>query len=110
MYQPIEVVFTDARSYDGNPYEVAAQAVDTALGLLDVLDKAVEVADLMARNAYMERNLALNLPAAGDAWAVAPEGQLWAAQKRDLAEIRRKMKPLRMAASFDPKHPPRTDT
>lgn len=107
MYQPIPFMFVDAREFDGNPYEVAEQAIAMVDGILQIAEKAVEVADLMARNAEMERNLVLKKPAAGDEWPNTPQGVLWAGQARDLTEIRRKMVALRAAAAYDPKHPPK---
>lgn len=107
MYQPMEIVFVDARNFDGNPFEVAGQSVAMADGILQVAERAVEVADLMARNAYMERNLALRKPPAGDKWTETAEGRMWLTSVAELQQLRRRLVTLRKAAEFDPKHPPK---
>jgi hypothetical protein len=98
----------DPRTFeDGTPYEVAARAGAQAVALAKLLQWAVEGADLMARNAYMTRNLDLGNDACGDQWRMHPEGKNWAAIDADLATLRRKLETLTTAASYDPKHPPR---
>lgn len=107
MYQPIEIVFVDAREFDGDPYEVAGQAIAMADGILQVGERAIEVADLMARNAEMERNMALGNPPAGDKWPETPQGKLWVGVAQRVEELRKRLRTLRAAAEFDPKHPPK---
>lgn len=107
MYQPMEIVFVDARQFDGNPYEVAGQAVAMADGILQIGERAVEVADLMARSAYMERNLATGEPPAGDKWPETAEGRNWVKITDEMQSLRRRLATLRAAAEYDPKHPPK---
>lgn len=107
MYQPIEIVFVDARNFDGDPYEVAGQAVAMADGILQVGERAIEVANLMARNAEMERNMALGQPPAGDEWPNTPQGKLWTGVEQRVEELRKRLRTLKAAAEYDPKHPPK---
>jgi hypothetical protein len=99
----------DPRNFeDGTPYEVAARAGAQAVAVARILQDVIEGGDLMARNAYMSRNLDLGNEAAGDGWRMSAEGRAWAALDADLAAIRRRLETLTKAASFDPKHPPKT--
>lgn len=107
MYQSIEIVFVDARKFDGNPYEVAGQAIAMADGIMQVAERAIEVADLMARNAHMERELAFKRSPAGDGWPETPEGLRWRLVVQRAERVRQDLAVLRKAASYDPKHPPK---
>jgi hypothetical protein len=107
LYQPMNVTFVDAREFDGDPYEVAGQAVAMADGILQVAERAIEVGNLMARNAEMERNMALGQPPAGDEWPDTPQGKLWKGVEGRTNELRKRLRTLKAAAEYDPKHPPR---
>lgn len=109
MYQPTEVIFTDPRDQDGNPYEVAAFAIAQAEGILTIYRQALDAAYLMARNAHMERNLAQRKPPAGDGYATTAEGRKFIGLENAAADSKTALDVLRTAASFDPKHPPRVN-
>ena len=107
MYQPTEVTFTDPRSFDGNPYDVAERAIAQCAGILKVYDQALEGAWLMTRNAEMERNLATQKPPAGDEFLDTPQGRQFVKLSELLKESNRILGVLQVAAAYDPKHPPR---
>lgn len=90
---------------DGTPYEVAARGGNQAVALANLLQWAVEGADLMARNAWMSRNLDTGGEANGSGWRMSPEGKTWAALDADLAALKRRLQALTAAASYDPKRP-----
>lgn len=108
MFEPIDIVITDPRKFEGDPYEVAAHAVAQAEGALAAVEKAVAVAFLMARNADMERNLALRLPPAGSEYAAGPQGRQWESIQNSLEDARHRLKGLRKAVAFDPRNPAKT--
>lgn len=107
MYQPTEVTFTDPRTFDGDPYDVAERAVAQCAGILDLYGRALDVAMLMARNAHMERNLALQRPPAGAGYLDTVEGKLFLRLSKAIDEARKTLSTLEKAVAFNPKHPPR---
>ena len=107
MFDPIDITLTDPRGFDGNPYEVAARAVAQVEGALLALAPALSAAHLMARNAEMERNIALGLPPAGSAYDSGPQGRRFTEAADGLAAVLKTLGALRQAVAYDPKHPPR---
>lgn len=107
MFDPIDIIVTDPRDFDGNPYEVADRALAQVDGAIKAAEAALDAAFLMARNADMERNLALGRPPAGSEYAEGPQGRRLRSLGEQLTAIRVDLGMLRRAASFDPKHPPK---
>lgn len=107
MFDPIDITVTDPRTFDGNPYEVAARAVAQAEGVLAAGQTATDVAFLMARNADMERNMALGMPPAGSAYSEGPQGRKFVEVQEALTAARKSLGVLKAAVAFDPKHPPK---
>lgn len=107
LYQPTEVTFTDPREFDGDPYDVAQRAVAQAEGILKVYRTALDAAYLMARNAEMERNLAMHKPPAGSDYLMGPQGRRFI-KLQDVARTSEKdLQILQTAVAYNPKHPPR---
>jgi hypothetical protein len=106
-HDPMEFTVTDPRTYEGNPYEVAERAVKQMESLLGLTLVALDGAELMARNAYMERNLSERKPAGGSEWPDSPEGRRWTKLKATLIAQRPGVRALGAAAGFDPRHPPK---
>lgn len=104
-HDPIEFTITDPRTFEGNPYEVAERAAKQVEAMIGLTLISIDGGDLMARNAYMERNLAEGRPAGGTEWPETPEGKRWLALKAAIASQRAGAKALAVAAGFDPKHP-----
>lgn len=94
---------------EGDPFEVAERAALQIAGLAKVLNQQVDLVNLMARNAEMERALM----ATGEcsiAAATWPEtGQaLKLRHVQELAErIEREMTIVARAAAYNPRRPPR---
>jgi hypothetical protein len=107
MFEPIDITVTDPRNFDGTPYEVAARAVAQVEGALIAASHAADAAFLMARNAEMERNLALGLPPAGSEYGAGPQGRKFSQIADDLVTMRRTLSALTAAVAYDPKHPPK---
>jgi hypothetical protein len=97
----------DPRDFDGNPFEVAERALAQIGGLLDLVSELVPASELMARNAEMTRRIDLGGEPEGDKWVTEPQGRKWALAKEQLKELRKHVRVLTTAASYDPKHPPR---
>jgi hypothetical protein len=106
---PSERHFTvaDPRDFDGNPFEVAERAVAQIEGLLTIIDELVPASESMARNAEMTGRIDLGQPPDGDDWPTRPQGRQWKLLRDELEALRRRTKTLKLAAGFDPKHPPR---
>jgi hypothetical protein len=97
----------DPRDFDANPFEVAERAVAQLEGLLTIIDDLVPASELMCRNAEMTRRIDLGGPPDGDRWVTEPQGRQWQALKDEIAIMRKRLRTLKAASSFDPKHPPR---
>ncbi len=100
-------VIADPRDFDGNPFEVASRAVAQIEGLLALAEGAIPAAELIARNAEMTRRIDLGGEPEGDRWAGEPQGRQWALLREEIVAIRRRLRTLKSASAFDPKHPPR---
>lgn len=101
------ITVADPRRFDGNPYDVAFRACHQAAAIARILQTSIEDANVMARNAEMERNLIdSDDPRAAD-WDDGPQGQGFNQLSNEVGSIQRKLEALARAASYDPKHPPK---
>lgn len=100
-------VITDPRDFDGNPFEVTERAIKQIEAIVGLAQTAIPCAELMARNAEMTRRIDLGGEPEGDRWAGEPQGRQWAALRDELTAIRRRLRIMKAASTYDPKHPPR---
>lgn len=105
--KPKHFTVIDARLMDGNPFEVVDRAVAQVVGLLEITSQAVEDAELMARNAELERQCQRGEELDAVGWPVSPQGRRWATVANVLSQIAESTAVLRRAASFDPRNPPK---
>lgn len=96
-------VVTDPRTFDGDPYEVAHRAVRQAEAVAAILLSCIDGARLMARNAQLERELALTGSCDAPAYDESAEGRRFATIREAIEECERKLKPLAVAVSYNPK-------
>lgn len=106
-HDPTEFVITDPRTFEGDPYEVAERAAAQVEALLSLTIGAIAPAELMARNAWMQRRIDTSEAPEGTEWPESPEGKRWARLKAALAAERPGAKGLKLAAGFNPKRPPK---
>jgi hypothetical protein len=96
-------VVADPRTFEGDPFEVADRAFAQAEAVARVLDKCIEDARVMARNAEMSRQL----EAGGEADAAAFEDTVLARKiddvRRGVTRAIQALPVLRRAAAFNPK-------
>jgi hypothetical protein len=97
----------DPRDFDGNPFEVAERGVSQLQALMLLAEQSLPAAELMARNAEMTRRMDLGGEPEGDKWVETPQGRQWAALKEDLKAVQKRLKVMKAAASYDPRHPPK---
>jgi len=109
---PLVFTVTDPRTFDGNPYDVAARSMTQVRGIVRVLQTALAPAEVMMRNAQMERQLyhSDGDNAKAHEWEDSPEGRqlkqvVEAVQllAEDASEIERRLGALAKAAAYDPK-------
>ena len=98
---------TDPRTFDGNPFEVAERAVAQLEGLMVLLRESAPLAELMARNAEMTRRMDSGQEPEGDRWATEPQGRQWAALDEETQRVLKRLRAMKAASGFDPKHPPK---
>lgn len=98
-------VLADPKNFDGDPFDVATRAVAQAAAMATLLYKAIEDAEITARNAEMERNLGANLPAGAEKWETSPQGKRYDELKRAALVFEKRIGALVLAASFNPKKP-----
>ena len=104
---PKTFTITDPREYDGDPYEVASRAATQCEALLDHLIEATDDAATMARNAEMERNCIDGGDPSAPGWLEGAQGRRWTAALGTLRGLKLTLKGLRIAASYNPKKPPK---
>lgn len=94
-----------SRCFDGSPYDAAGAAAEQAGNVITLAQLAVNDTNIQARNAWMQRNLDSGLPANGEGWDDDPQAKALREALASLVEAARKMKIIRVAASYDPKAP-----
>lgn len=106
-HEPQRFVVTDPRTFDGNAFEVAQRAVDQVLALARLTELSLGPTVLMARNAELERQMALGDEPDAAAWEQSTQAKQFASAVAELQNAQRRLRVLRRAVAFDPKHPPR---
>lgn len=106
---PNEQTFTiaDPRTFDGNPFEVAERAVGQLAAIVALLRQELPAAELMSRNAEMTRRMDAGGEPEGDRWVEEVQGRQWKALDDDLERIQKRLRAMKMASGYDPKHPPK---
>jgi hypothetical protein len=97
---------SDPREFDGNPYEVAEQATRQLHGLARLMELSLPAVEKMARNAQMERDIALGGEPDAAGWPDSPQGRQFEMIRRQNADHVRVLNYLVQAAAYDPKNPP----
>lgn len=96
-------VVTDPREFDGDPYEVAERACRQAEAVATLLEQCIEGANLMARNAQMERNLYDSDDAKAAEWEGSVQGQRFEALLEKAGIVKVSLKVLARAVAFNPR-------
>lgn len=107
MPQSTNFTITDPRTFDGNPYEVAERAIGQIEALILLARTSLPAAELIARNAEMTRRMDLGGEPEGDRWVEEPQGRQWKALTDELEHTLKRLRAMKAASGFDPKHPPR---
>lgn len=100
------ITYTDPRYFEGDPFEVADKAVAQAVAAAELSQRALADAEVMARNAELERQLYASGECDADTWPVGPQGRQYDALSKLLGELQSRLGLLRRAAAFNPRHPP----
>ena len=104
MSTPINTfTVVDARTLDGDPYEVALAAVDQALALTELAVEYTDIAARMGRNAQDERDLYFTGAIGETEYVFTGEGKNFEKAKEGLAEATKRLASLRKAVGFNPK-------
>lgn len=109
QYETRHIAVIDPRTLDGDPFTVARKAAEQAAGLVLLASEAVEKAQIMARNSWMEAELAEGRELQSDGWMNTPYSGKWDDAAADLKALSKTLVTLGKAAGFDPKHPPKVD-
>ena len=104
-HDPKHFVLIDPRTFDGDPFEVADRACKQADAIARLLAHAIEGANIMARNAEMERNLMEGDDAKATEWEDGAQGKRYATLIESVRLVEGQLKLLSKAASFNPKKP-----
>lgn len=105
---PRHFTVVDPRTFDGNPFEVADRAVAQVIGLLEIIQGAIDDAELMARNAELERQCQRKEDLDAVGWPDSAEGKRWAGVRSVTEQTTSAVQILKRAASFDPRNPPKS--
>jgi hypothetical protein len=106
-HEPQTFTVVDPRTFDGNPYEVAARAVQQAESVAHILAVCLETATIMGRNAEMSRQEHATGDPQAAAWEDSAYGRKFARAHADCKKIERELELLRQAVGYDPKNPPK---
>lgn len=95
----------DPREFDGDPYQVAQRAIQQMSGLVAVTLEVWEPTNLMARNAELERQLALGNSLVNPAaeWPESPQGRMLVNVRADLDKAQYRLRALERAVAYNPK-------
>ncbi len=111
-HDPLVFTITDPRTFDGDPYDVASRSITQVRGIVRVLQTSLTPAEVMMRNAQMERQLyhSDGDNARASDWETSAEGRqltqvVEAVQvlAEDAGEIERRLGALAKAAAYDPR-------
>lgn len=95
----------DARTFDGDPFEVAERAVRQASAVTKILTQTIADARLMARNAQLERELLTTGECDAPGYEDSPEARTFDALSESVAEVERKLGLLARSVAFNPRAP-----
>ena len=100
-------VLADPRRMDGTPYQVAERAIRQVAAAARRLSEALDAADVMARNAELERQAALDdetdLKVTAMGWPTSAQGAKLRTAQRTLEDVSDVLASVAVAASWDPK-------
>lgn len=88
---------------DGNPFEVAERAVRQAQAMAQLLIVTLSGANVMARNAEMERDLMRSGECDAKLWPETAQGRRYAALLEDARTMEKALGALTLAAGYNPK-------
>lgn len=102
-------IVIDPRDFDGDPYQVAQRAVAQARALATILAENLDAVSKMARNAELERLLAVGgltadeLRVKAHAWDDGPQGRSLTELSESAQTIAKRLAVLEKAVSYNPK-------
>lgn len=102
-----QFTITDARTFDGNPYEVATRSIEQASALAKLYKKELDTTFLMVRNAELERQLATTGECDARGFPNSPQGRKLTKLTEDAEAALKSLNVLAVAAGYDPKNPPK---
>lgn len=106
MTKPTQTfTIADPRTFEGDPYEVAERAARQAGALARLLGQTIDSARIMARNAQMERDLALTGECDAPGYDESAEGRRFADVRKLATDAEKNLAVLARAARFNPKAP-----
>jgi hypothetical protein len=97
------ITYTDPRFFDGEPFEVAEKAVRQAEEAVELSQRALNDAEVMARNAELERQLIVGDECDASTWPTSAQGRQYATIRERVEKNRRILALLRQAAAFNPR-------
>lgn len=104
-HDPVSVVVTDPRTFDGDPYEVAGRSVRQFAGMVMLLRGMIGPMERMVRNSEMERAFDFgNIPEPTD-WTGSPLERKIRQIETTLTDISGVLGQIERAAEFAPKDP-----
>lgn len=106
-HEPKTFTITDPRLYDGDPFDVAQRACLQAAALARLLTQSLEGANVMARNAQMERELQAEDEPNAAGWPDTAQGRRFAKLIQLSKEFEQVLALLAKASSYNPKKPPK---
>lgn len=107
LFPPVTFTVADPRTFDGDPYEVAERALRQAAAVAGVLERMIDAADKMARNAEMERAFANHEEPKGSDWPRSPQAKVLIKVKREAALAKLRLNTVAQAAGYNPRNPPK---
>lgn len=99
MIKSQQFTVTDPRTFDGDPYQVAERAVRQCEALTTILMVALESAEMMARNAEMERGT----PATE--WDKTPQARQFVLTRMETEMTEKRLAALARSVGYNPKAP-----
>lgn len=99
------IIYTDPRTIDGDPFEVAAAAVRQAQETIKLAKRALADAELMARNAELERQLLAGDEPSPLGWPESAQGAAYARARHELSVMLPRLRTMEKAASYNPRKP-----
>lgn len=95
------------RTFDGTPFEASGKAVEQTSSVVNLLRRSISDTTIQVRNAYLQRNIEATGDPNVEGWESSGEYKMLLQFARTALAMKKKLRALHKATTYDPSHPPK---